>query len=244
MSKSRGNVVNPDEQVEKFGADAVRLYINFLGPHDKGGAWKTEVIEGSYRFLNRVWNLINTYKDSIVKEEKDARSILSMQHQTIKRVSKDIEALHTHTAIAALMEFVNFLEDIVKKSNDQKPKTKSQIRCAEWDEAMRTLIQLLAPFAPHMAEELWAEILGEEFSVHKSIWPKFDPSVIKEDVVTIVVQVNGKMRGILEVESEKLEMEEEIVKMAKENEKISKWLKGKKIKKEIVVPGKLVNFVI
>ena len=294
MSKSRGNVVNPDEQVEKFGADSVRLYINFLGPHDKGGAWKTEGIEGSYRFLMRVWRLITNNKDLVVVEKEDAEDILRMQHRTIKRVSEDIEMLHTHTAIAALMEFTNLLEEVRNKVLDSTNKShrtlntehRTQIRCAEWDEALKTLCLLLAPFAPHMTEEIYQryyagnpkseirnpkQIPNSKFrntklktshqspqyqsvrgkpitnhfsSVHLHPWPKYNPELIVEDTVTIAIQINGKLRGTIEVRSEKSEVRGEIIRLAKENEKINKWIEGKKVKKEVFVKGKLLNFVV
>lgn len=294
MSKSRGNVVNPDEQVKKFGADAVRLYINFLGPHEKGGAWKTEGIEGSYRYLTRVWRLITNYKDLAIVDEEDARRIFSMQHRTIKKVTEDIEILHTHTAIAALMEFTNLLDEVAKKSqlsipgsqpsgnsqsdvsqpvlreekrkkgkletDDQELKEEKRIRCAEWDSALRTLLLLLAPFAPHMTEELYQQyyagnsefgarnskqITNRKFSsIHLKTWPKFEAELIKEEVVSIVVQVNGKLRATLEIEAENSKLEEKVIEAARQNENVAKWLEDKRVVKEVFVPGKLINFVI
>ena len=251
MSKSRGNVVNPDEQVAKFGADSVRVYIAFLGPHDKGGAWKTEGIEGSNRFLNRVWRLITDYPNVYINEG-DAKSLYSKMHKTIQKVSKDIELLQTNTALSAIMEYVNLLYEIANKNqklknnkiNSQLPISGREIKCAEWDEALKTLGLLLAPFAPHITEEIWVNVLGEKFSVHKSTWPKFNPELVKEDFVTIVIQVNGKVRGTLLLGSEQANDKNEVIKVAKEDQKIQKWLTESKVKDTIFVPGKLVNFVV
>lgn len=243
MSKSRGNVVNPDDEVKKYGADAVRLYLCFLGPHDKGGAWNREGIEGSHRFLQRVWNLVTQYLDLVLVEENDARDVLKAQHQTIQKVTKDIETLRFNTAVAKIMEFVNLLYE-KKTINHQQLTNKHKFRCAEWDEALRVLVKLIAPFAPHMAEELWVEVLGEKFSVHKSAWPEFNPEFVQESEVTVVIQVNGKLRGEIQGQSEKLIVQSEVEKKARENENIKKWLKGKTINKTIFVPGKLINFVI
>jgi leucyl-tRNA synthetase len=239
MSKSRGNVVNPDVQVDKFGADSVRLYINFLGPHEKGGAWKTEGIEGSNRFLKRVWKLVSTSKDLIIDDKSDLNKLLSILHKTIDKVTKDIEILHTHTAIAAIMELTNTLSGMQKKY-----KTNRKNHSEEWNEAIKTLVKLLSPIAPYMMEELWVNVLDQKYSVHKSKWPQYDSKYVKEDMITIAVQVNGRLRAKLELKTQDSKLKGKVIEKAKENEKIKKRIGGKKIKKEIFVPGKLVNFVI
>ena len=241
MSKSRGNVVNPDEEVKKYGADAVRMFLCFLGPHDKGGPWSIEGVEGMNRFLGRVWNLVEEYKDLVVFTHEDAKDILVSQHKTIKKVSEDIEKLHFNTAIASIMEYSNLLRSRAQSATGKTKKTK--IRCAEWDEALRVLVQLLAPFAPHTMEEIWVELLGEKFSVHTSKWPIFAPELLKEDMVTIPVQVNGKLRATLSIKEQESKNKDGVTKAAKADAKIEKWLLGKSIKTIIFVPGKLVNFV-
>jgi leucyl-tRNA synthetase len=252
MSKSRGNVVNPDEQVAKFGADSVRMYIAFLGPHDKGGAWKTEGVEGSYRFLNKVRSFVSEASDINLSKE-DSKLVFNMMQRTIRKVTIDIERLQTNTAIASIMEYFNLLRAVASKSstsaNDLTEKKIFQNK--NWYEALKILVQLLAPFAPHLAEEVWVNVLGEEFSVHKSSWPKYDPKLIVEENVTIAVQVNGKLRGTIIVQSANLpaggqgaKVQSDMEEMAKKDPMVAKWLEGKEIKKVIFVPGRLLNFVI
>ena len=162
-------------------------------------------------------------------------------HQTIKKVTEDIEKFHYNTAISAIMEFVNLLRD---KTQNSKLKTqKSNMRCAEWDEALEVLVKLLAPFAPYMTEEIWVDVLGEKFSIHTSAWPKFVPELVKEETVTIAVQVDGKLRATLKRKAISGRLKAEVVEQAKADEKIKKWLSGKKLKNTIFVPSKLVNFV-
>jgi leucyl-tRNA synthetase len=241
MSKSRGNVVNPDEQVEKFGADSVRLYICFLGPHDKGGAWKAEGIEGSYRYLRRVWSLFSANPKLLIKEKKDSEELLTRIHKTTLKVTEGIEVLHTNTAIASLMELTNFLYDIsAKYSSNDNSVTKSS---PEWDEALNTLCKLLAPFAPHMMEEVWYTFLGSKDSVHISDWPVFDDKYLKSDKVQIIVQVNGKLRATFMAEAGKSSDKNYVLSEAKKQKNVIERLESG-VKKEIFVPGKLVNFVV
>ena len=256
MSKSRGNVVNPDLQVEKFGADSVRVYIAFLGPHDKGGAWKTEGIEGSYRFLNRVWRLFNKGNISVTADVRD--KLTSVMNVTLKKVSEEIEKLQTNTALASIMEYTNFLQGVASGYQKSQPKSgrpldqniKEQNAKVElksdsvWNNALKTLALLLAPFAPHMMEEIWVNIMGQKFSIHRTLWPKYDPNAIVQNTTIIAVQVNGKLRGTLEVSNQSAKVKSEIVELAKHNVRIAKWLKNSDIKKEVFVPGKLVNFVV
>jgi leucyl-tRNA synthetase len=223
MSKSRGNVVNPDEYVQKYGADVLRLYLAFMGPMDSSPDFRDSGMEGASRFLGKVWRLFNQESN-----EKTDLEVTSKLHQTIKKVTKDIEEYKFNTAISSLMELVNAMIDHKVQSNKY----------------LETLALLLAPFAPHLSEEVWVEVLGKPFSIHKADWPKYDESLIKSDVVTVIVQINGKMRGSLELESGISGQELEVTQLAKGDEKIAKWLEGKTVIKTIFVPGKLINFVI
>ncbi len=193
MSKSRGNVVNPDEYIEKFGADTLRLYLMFMGPMDGYPDFRDTGIEGMRRFIERIWDLCISYSDLVLVKGQDSREVLVKMHQTIKKVTEDIEQFHYNTAISAIMEYVNFLRE---KAVDSEHRTQS-IRCAEWDEALEVLVKLLAPFAPFITEEVWVNVLGNKFSIHTSAWPQFKPEFVKEETVTIVVQVNGKLRETL-----------------------------------------------
>lgn len=219
MSKSRGNVVNPDAYVEKYGADTLRMYVMFLGSMDGYPDFRDSGIEGMSRFLKRVLNLFS--------QSSNTRSsvVLSKTHQVVKKVTEDIKLFKYNTSIAAIMELVN---TIYETGAD--------------DEVLKTLVQLLAPFAPHLTEELWQVNLNQKGSVHLSTWPKYDEKYLKSKNLTIAVQVNGKLRATIEVDSD-LE-KEEIIKLAKQNEKVSKWLIDGKLKKQVFVPGKLVNFVV
>jgi len=223
MSKSRGNVVNPDDYIEKYGADALRLYLAFMGPMDSSPDFRDSGMEGASRFLGRVWKLFNEKPN-----EKTNSKVTSKLHQTIKKVTNDIEEYKFNTAISSLMELVNvYIEYRVSSIKYLEP-----------------LALLLAPFTPHLSEEVWVEVLGKPFSIHKADWPKYDDSLIRSDMVEVVVQVNGKMRGTLNLTSGISNRESEVILLAKNDEKIAKWLEGKEIIKTIFVPGKLVNFVI
>ncbi|MDO8340688.1 MAG: class I tRNA ligase family protein [Candidatus Woesebacteria bacterium] len=225
MSKSRGNVVNPDEYIEKYGADTLRLYVMFMGPMDGDPDFRDTGIEVMQRFTKRVWNLF--HKPFIESEIKDQK-ILYKMHQTIIKVTKDIQEYKYNTAIAAIMEYVNVLTPLDKLNK----------------ESLMVLAKLLAPFAPHITEELWIEILDQKGSIHITNWPRGIESYTKNETITIPVQVNGKLRGQIVVESIKLNSKEEILKLAKEDIKVAKWLKGGKVKKEIFILNKLVNFVV
>lgn len=260
MSKSRGNVVNPDEEVKKYGADSVRLYLCFLGPHDQGGPWNRQGIEGAYRFLKRVWRLVNENKDLFLEEEKDAFDVLVAQHKTIQKVTDDIEGLHFNTAISAIMEFVNLLREKAKGPPSPLRRSLSRaksrdlgLRRATWDEALLTLVKLLAPFAPHITEEIWQRyyadsrqltVNSKQFkSVHLEPWPKYDADLARKREIVIVVQVDGRFRQQLTVNSKQSTVQTEIIKMARSDPKVIKHIKGRKIKRTVFVPGKLINFV-
>ncbi|HET9850541.1 MAG TPA: class I tRNA ligase family protein [Candidatus Saccharimonadales bacterium] len=235
MSKSRGNVVSPDEQVKSYGADSLRLYMLFMGPYDQGGPYSLGGIAGTRRFLDRVWTLLGEYLESPAEPiaDMDEVAITAAVHRAIKKVTNDIEALNFNTAIAGLMSLTNELYKFkVKPGLAQTP---------AWRFAFDSLVQLLAPMAPHITEELW-QALGHESSVHISEWPAWDEALVSDEMVTIAVQVNGKVRG--EIVISKSAEAGEVIAMAKEDDKVAKQLAGKKIKKEIYVPGRLVSLVV
>jgi leucyl-tRNA synthetase len=239
MSKSRGNVVVPDTYIEKFGADTLRSYLMFLGPYDKGGDFRDTGIEGMDRFLKRVWRLYEN-KDIALVEEGIADEILIKMHQTIKKVTKDIERLSYNTALARIMEYVNLLRDVAE-GEGVKAVGEKNVRCAEWDDGLRVLALLLAPFAPHMMEEIWVEVLSQRFSIHASAWPKFNPELTREEEVVVSIQVNGKLRGTVRMDRDDASYKETVVVEAKKDEKVAKWLEN--VEDTIFVPGKVINFV-
>ena len=244
MSKSRGNVINPLVMAEKFGADTLRLYLMFMGPYDSTITWNTEGIEGMSRFVSHLWRLFQI--DSLGLDEKKLQELTIKMHQTIKKVTEDIEQYKYNTAIAQLMIFVNFLQGVLTRDTENKTRLNNQ-RSEVWNEALKTLCLIISPFAPHLSEEVWQEKFKTEKtafkSIHQESWPKFDPELIKEEKVTIAVQVNGKLRGTLQLPSEQAGVKDEVVKEAKEDTQIVKWLLDKP-KKVVFIPGKLVNFVI
>lgn len=225
MSKSRGNVVNPDDYIKKYGADTLRLYLMFMGPMDGYPDFRDEGIEGMSRFLVRVWNLLKNHKNTATS--KTTKVDIKM-HQTIKKVTEDIQNFRYNTAIAAIMEYVNTLRTNKKSITN---------------EHLTVLAQLIAPFAPHMAEEAW-EMMGEKYSIHTSKWPKFDAKVTREEQIVIAVQVNGKLRGQVKIAQDDIQDENTVTTKAKKDSKVAKWLTNKKIKNTIYVRGKVVNFVV
>ncbi len=231
MSKSRGNVINPDDIVEEYGADSLRLYEMFMGPLEQVKPWSTKDVEGVYRFLNRVWRLIvdedtGEIDEDVVEDDPDKKQLKTL-HETIKKVTEDVEGLRFNTAISQMMTFVN---DANKWDKRPRP-------------AMEKLVVLLAPFAPHITEELW-EKLGYEESIAYADWPEYKEEYLIPDTQNFAVQVNGKVRAQLEVDIEKSEDKEYVLGLAKEQQSIQKYLEDGKIVKEIFVPGKIVNFVV
>lgn len=216
MSKSRGNVVDPDDYVKKYGADTVRMYLCFMGPYHQGGPWNPKGIEGIFRFLKRVWRL----SDNLKSEDSLSEAFI---HQTIKKVTKDMESFKFNTAIAALMSFVNETE-------------KQRLSLGHY----KLLLLLLAPFAPHFTEELWRKI-GAEFSIHNQPWPEYNPKLTKEEAITIIIQVNGKVRDKIEAVSGI--NKEKVKQIALSSEKVKKWIGGRAIKKTVFVQDKLINIV-
>jgi leucyl-tRNA synthetase len=224
MSKSRGNVVNPDTYVDKFGADTMRLYLMFMGPMDGSPDFRDTGIEGMERFLKRVLTLFEGENNG-----QTSSKVLSKLHRTIQKVTQEIESFRYNTAIAAIMELVNTLKD----------SDSSEIGA----DVLKTLTQLLAPFAPHISEELWREQFHQKESIHMSTWPSFDSSLIIETEVVIPVQVNGKLRGQLTVSLETSHDEAQLVELAKDNDQVSHWIEGG-YKKVVFISGKLLNFVL
>lgn len=233
MSKSKGNTIEPDGLISQgYGADATRIMELFIGPWNQSVAWSVEGMGGSFRFLQRVWTITQEYiaaKDAKGKQPE----VLETTHRTIEKVSKDLEAMGFNTAIAALMECVNKLYKVKAEVGFVDKKS--------WEFAIESLLKLLAPFAPHISEELWSQ-LGHKESIHISEWPVHDPSQLVSNSMNIVIQVNGKLRANISVSSDS--PEEDIIKAAKLEENVAKHLTGKELKKTIFVAGKLVNFVV
>jgi len=234
MSKSRGNVVSPDDYIKKVGADAVRCYLMFLGPWDQGGDWIDSGINGISRWLNRIRYLATRDPKSLdsskISEDKNSQLNRSI-HKTLKKVTGDLQNFKFNTTIAALMELTNTLNDLWKQGEvDQK----------FWESGIRKLLLMIAPLAPHIAEELW-EVNRLEYSIHSQQWPKWEPEFVKEADINLVVQVNGKVRDTIIVSAEITENAAKEAAMT--SKKIETHIKDKEIKKTIYVPGKLVNIV-
>ncbi len=240
MSKSIGNVVDPLEIIDSgYGADALRMFELFIGPYDQDAVWNTRGVPGTFRYLQRVWQLIDgiilsTQADQADTDITGATAVAAATHKTIKKVTEDFENLKFNTAIAACMELVNTLNGLQK----DVPFVDA---AATWRASVGQLLQLLAPIAPHIAEELWQE-LGHDVSIHVSSWPAWDDDLLVESMINIVVQVNGKLRANIEVSVDA--SQEEIIEIAQNNDKISSHLGDGLVKKTIVVPGRLVNFVV
>ena len=244
MSKSKFNVVTPDEMAEKYGADALRVYELFVAPFEDTVPWSEDGINGCWRFLNRVYRVVAERPGSFVPGWKacvrqetvseEARALARKTHQTIVKVTKDIEDFAFNTAVAALMELTNQIYDFVNAKDGLR------YPCPVWSEAVETLILLLAPMAPHLSDELW-QMIGREGYTYHAPWPEADPEVAKADVLTIVVQVNGKVRDKISVDADA--GERELERLALESPKVQAALQGRPVRKVIVVPGRLVNVV-
>ena len=226
MSKSRGNVVNPDDVVDKYGADSFRVYEMFMGPLDKSKPWNTKGLQGSYRFLQKVWKLCIESREKINNEEP-TKETLRLLHQSIKKVTEDLEILSFNTAVSQMMIFVNHALTLESLN----------------EEVLKNFLIILNPFAPHISEEIY-EIL--EYNVNGSItdqsWPKIDDDYLKNTEMNIAIQFNGKTRGVMSISSEL--NKDEILNKIKKDQKFSKYFEGSDIKKEIYVPNRIVNFVV
>lgn len=223
MSKSKGNVVSPDEFIEKHGSDVFRMYLMFMGPFTQGGDWSDTGIKGVDRFVKRIWRVFNDKMQADLKE--DTQEVVAKLHATVKKVTEDIDRLHFNTALSALMELMNLVDK-------QKAVTV---------EAAQTFAKLIGPMAPHLSEELWEMTGGKGFVVEQE-WPTYDESLLVTDTVTIVVQINGKVRAQFDVATDI--SADEAIALAKSDENVQKHLDGNEPKKEIYVPGKLVSLVV
>ena len=244
MSKSRGNVITPDPYVEELGADVVRTYLMFLGPWDQGGEWSDAGINGMARWMNRVWDIATRGREplrqqlSLPLEAPSAdkasgdRELQRVMHQTIKRVTNDMERFKFNTALAALMEYSNYLNRVFDARSASE---------GAWDKAVEILLLLLAPATPHIAEELW-ERTGHHYSIHTRRWPDWDEELVRAEELTLVVQVNGRVRDKLTVPADI--QEEEAKKLALASPRVQAHLNGKKLVQAIYVPGHLVNLVV
>ncbi|MEK6372453.1 MAG: leucine--tRNA ligase [Acidobacteriota bacterium] len=233
MSKSQFNVVPPDELIARYGADTERVYTLFIAPPEKEAAWSDDGVVGASRFLNRVWGMaphpaLRATLSHDAGEGLGVRALLRKTHQTIDTVTRRIDRFEFNTAISALMELSNAIGDAVAEGLDVR-------------QSYLVLLQLLHPFAPHITEELW-EMLGGEGFILTSSWPVADPALMAEDVIVIAVQVNGKLRGQVEVSNPPAEAE--VLAAVKENANVQRWVEGKQVVKTIYVPGKLVNVVV
>ncbi|CAN5314460.1 leucine--tRNA ligase [soil metagenome] len=225
MSKSRGNVVNPQEYVDRFGSDALRCFLMFIGPWNEGGPWDGKGIEGVSRWLRRALSLVAGGDSS--GGEADPSDLTRRTNRFVKKITDDLEAFRFNTAIAALMEHTNYLLAVRGRE--------------EWHEALRTFVTVLSPFAPHHAEEMWAA-MGEDYSVHEQAWPGYEEALIQASEITLIVQVNGKLRDRIEAPAD---ISEETAKeLALSSARVRPHLEGKELRKSIYVPGRLVNLVV
>jgi leucyl-tRNA synthetase len=228
MSKSRGNVVNPQEYVDRFGSDALRCFLMFIGPWNEGGPWDGKGIEGVSRWLRRALSLATGGDSS--GGEADPSELPRRTNRLVKKITGDLESFRFNTAIAALMEHTNYLLAV-----------RDRVGNGEWEGALRTFVLVLAPFTPHHAEEMWG-VLGETYSVHEQAWPGYDEALIQADEITLVVQVNGKLRDRVNVPAG---ISEEAAKeLALASAKVQPHVEGRELRKSVYVPGRLVNLVV
>ena len=233
MSKSRGNVVNPDDYVGKYGADTFRSYLMRIGPWEDGGPYRPEGIEGDSRWLHRVWNLVLDEPKFADAVDADAtREVQRWQHRTVREVTERMDGFEFNTMISKLMEYTNALLRV---------KDSGRVDPAVWNDAVETLLLMVAPVAPHVAEELW-ERSGRPYSVHTQTWPSFDPAMAEDEQVTVVVQVNGKVRDRLSVPADATR--EQVEAMAMQSEKVAAQIDGASVRNVVYVPGRLVNIVV
>ncbi len=236
MSKSRGNVIEPDDQVEAYGADTVRAYLMFGYRWSEGGPWNPDNIQGVVRWLNRVWTIVlETAAAPSVRdggEADGARDLKRKVHQTIRQVTHDLDQYEFNTVIAALMELTNSMYAAWDAGLAGSP---------AFQEAVDALLRMMAPVTPHIAEELWAR-LEKPYSIHTQSWPAFDPEAAKEEEITLIVQVNGKLRDRIPVPAD---VDESTAReRALASEPVQRYLEGREPRQIIYVPGRLINIVI
>jgi leucyl-tRNA synthetase len=246
MSKSKRNVVDPDDMIRQYGADTTRLFILFAAPPERDLDWNEQGVEGCYRFLNRVWRIVRRIVAHTADRPRQPASLAAASgaalalrrktHQTIRKVTEDIQdRFHFNTAVAAVMELINLLYQSAVEEVQDEP-TRQALR-----EAAEATVLLLSPFTPFVAEELWRQ-LGHPDSTLLHPWPAYDPALIQEEEVTIVIQVNGRVRSRLTVPASIADAE--LQEAALHHERIQEWLTEKNVRKVIVVPQKLVNIVV
>jgi leucyl-tRNA synthetase len=227
MSKSKGNVVTPDAMVEKYGADALRLWELFMGPFEEATNWNEEGVFGTARYLARVWGVLRRYVLAGCPPGKPGVETVKRAHKTIRTVTDHVERMRFNTALATLMDQLNYIQKLTPEELGRF--------------AVESYVLLLAPLAPFVAEEFWRE-LGHRDSIHLETWPKYDEALTRDETITIVVQVNGKVRDRLQVEAGATE--EAVIELALRSEAVIKQLDGTPPKKVIYVPGKLVSIVV
>ncbi len=221
MSKSKGNVVDPGAEVEKYGADAVRMYLAFMGPFEQGGSWDLKGINGVFRFLNRVWNFIKKPEEPKISDQEVEKAI----NKSVKEIGHDIKELKFNTGVSGLMKLLNAIED--------KWLTRKQYE---------TFLKLLAPFAPHITEEIWQEVLGNKKSIHLEKWPEYDEALLAEETVDLIIQINGKTRDIAKLPRNL--GEKEVQEKALALDKVKRHLEDGVIRKTVFIPNRLINFIV
>ena len=236
MSKSKGNVIDPLDVIDSgYGADTLRTYEMFIGPYELDAAWSTGGIAGVYRFLNRCWNLVQEFLDDQRRAKLDSDTqleLLKVQHTAIKKVTNDLYNAQFNTAVSALMEYLNGLSKLKEHGFDDKM----------WRQALGDLCQLLAPFAPHIANEMYAEMNGEDSRLDNIEWPKYDEKYLTTDTIKIAIQVNGKLRGDIEVAKDA--EQDDVEQLALDQPNVARFTDGKQVVKKIYVPGKILNIVV
>ncbi len=245
MSKSKKNVVSPTDILDQYGADTERLYTLFMGPPEREIEWNAEGVRGSYRFLRRMWSLVNQEAERVKAGRTQTpdpsafspaeKALWNKLHQTIKAVTEDFEQFHFNTVVSGLMELSNSLNDYLGSTDQPQPALVSRV--------VEALVVMLSPICPFLGEEAW-RILGHDQSILRTDWPKFDPEALEAEEIEIAVQVNGVLRDVMKIASSLARDRAALEDHARNLEKIKRRLDGKEVRKVIVVPGKLVNFVV
>jgi leucyl-tRNA synthetase len=233
MSKSRGNVVAPDELVARYGADVVRAYLMFFARWDLGGPWDSQGVEGPNRWLKRVWTLFTSKPGKTNSSAADEQNLRRKTHQTLKSVTRDFEDFEFNTIVSSLMELINVMYEAYQNG---------AYGTSIWDEAVDIYLRMMAPVTPHIAEELWVNYLKKPYSIHTQPWPQVDEEAIKEEEITLIIQVNGKLRDRIKVPADISEEDAKIAALASDG--AQRFIGGKDVRKVIYVPGRLVNIVV